>query len=118
MKVSLKELLTDILKNIQPDWNQTDSTKADYIKNKLKITSKSVTQSTAVSVSANGGTAWTQVPFPSSGTPIAIGGYYLDGGYGCSVYAMYLTATYASFAIRNGSSSTLSVKITCHYICI
>ena len=82
-----------------------------------KLGIKYVTASTAESVTANGGTHWFQIPFPSDATPICICGYYLNGGSGCSVYAMYLTDSYASFALRNGSTTNASVIITCYYLC-
>ena len=85
------------------------------------LTIKTVANSTATSVAANGGTAWAQVRYPSGTTPLAVVGYYLDGGYGCSVYNVSLghdsNGYYASFALRNGSTSTNSVKITAHFLC-
>lgn len=82
---------------------------------------ESIAQTSATSVGGNGGTAWTQVRIPSTITPIAIVGYYLDGGSGCSVYNVSVghdsNGYYGSFALRNGQSTTNSVKITAHVLC-
>lgn len=81
---------------------------------------QTVSNSTAVSVPANGGTQWAQVRCPSTIKPIAVVGYYLDGGYGCSVYNASLAQDsqgyYASYALRNGSSSVNSVKVSAHFL--
>ena len=85
------------------------------------VTVVSSTMTTATSVSANGGTAWAQVDCPSGYTPIGIVGYYLNGGSGCSVYNMVVSSNssgyYASFALRNGQSTTNTVKITAYFLC-
>ena len=82
---------------------------------------ESIAQTSATSVGANGGTAWTQVRIPSTITPIAIVGYYLDGGSGCSVYNVSVghdsNGYYGSFALRNGQSTVNSVKITAYVLC-
>lgn len=87
---------------------------------RLKV--ETVRNSSAISVGANGGTAWGQVRIPSDVKPICIVGYYLDGGGGCSVYNVSLgkdsNGYYGSFALRNGQSTTNNVKITAHVLCM
>ena len=81
---------------------------------------KDVEGSTTTAVAANGGTAWLQVRCPANITPVAVVGYYLYGGYECSVYNETLghdsNGYYASFALRNGSSSVNNVKITACFL--
>lgn len=76
-----------------------------------KLVVQRVQAATATNVPANGGTAWVQVPYPSTLKPICVCGYYLDGGSGCTVYNMSCTDTYASFALRNAQSTVNSVKV-------
>lgn len=72
---------------------------------------------TAKTIAANG-TEWISVPFPTSGTAIAVVGYYLNGGTACSVYAFYLGSSNAQFALRNYYSSALTITITAYFLCI
>lgn len=94
-------------------------TLTNLMNNVVKV--ESVSQTTATTVTANGGTAWTQVRCPSTINPLCVVGYYLEGGSGCSVYNMSLghdsNGYYGSFALRNGQSSANSVKITAHFLC-
>ena len=100
--------LTNILNNVLPNQEAMYSV-------------KKYTASSATSVAANGGTNWLQVRLPSTINPISVVGYYLNGGSGCSVYNISLgedsNGKYASFALRNGSTTTASVTADVFVLC-
>jgi hypothetical protein len=74
---------------------------------------------TAVTIAGGGGTVWHTVPLPSSGTAVAVTGYYLNGGYNCKVYSVNLAeGRGAQFALRNDGSSSATVTITAYYLVV
>ena len=85
---------------------------------RANIREESASTSAATSIAA-GSTAWITVPAPSSGTPIAVVGYYLRGGASCSVYNLRLSSNgEASIALRNYGSSSQSVTVTADYLVV
>lgn len=104
-----KEDLKNVLNEVLPIYSSTGFIVKYY------------TATSATSVSANGGTAWFQVRVDSADDPVAIVGYYLNGGSGCSVYNLALqtdsNGRYASFAVRNGASTTSSITATVYVLC-
>ena len=71
-------------------------------------------------ISANNNTAWVNVPFPSSGTPIAIVGYYILGDANvCHVYSIKLQSSVGEFALRRTSTgSAVTGTITARYLVV
>ena len=86
----------------------------------LKTHIETVAAASATSVAANGGTAWIRVDIPAALKPIAVVGYYLDGGSGCTPYNIALghdsAGDYASFAIRNTQTTVNNVTIRAHIL--
>ena len=100
MKVSIKKLLVKVLKRAN-----------------LRVIE--TTGSSATSVAANGGTAWLTAPIPTNCTVIYPIGYYLSGGYNCSVYAIGINSAHlGTVAVRNNGSAAQSVTLTMRYLVI
>lgn len=76
-----------------------------------------VTASSATSVAANGGTAWITVPPPEDCTVIFPIGYYLSGGWNCSVYSIGIdNSNQGKIAIRNNGTAAQTVTATIRYL--
>ena len=96
--LDLKALLTKILK---------------------KLTLSVVSNSTTLTISANG-TAWITVPFPSGVTRsdiICLCGWYLENGWYLNIYDYTIGSTGATFALYNPSSSPSgTVRVHAHFL--
>lgn len=65
------------------------------------------------------GTKWITVPRPSSGTVIALSGYYINGNSTATIYNARLTSSGAQFAIRNPATVAIaSMYITADYLVV
>ena len=68
---------------------------------------------------AASGTKWVSCPLPSSGTVIAVIGYYIGGATQVSLYNISLAQNGASFAIRNyGTTELTNITIQAHYLVV
>lgn len=83
----------------------------------LNFRTVTVTATSATSIASNSA-AWIKVPLPSNGTAIAIVGYYLSGGFTCSIYSIELLSDGAMFALRNYDSAARSVTISARYLVV
>lgn len=63
-------------------------------------------------------TAWVDVPYPSSGTPIAITGYYINGNSTASIYNIRFAPSNVQVALRNNASISTTYTITVDFLCI
>ena len=70
-----------------------------------------------VTVSANG-TYTINVPLPSTGTAIAVVGWYFLGGAGCSIYGLKLTNSGAQIMVRNFLTTQQKVTTTARYLVV
>lgn len=75
-------------------------------------------ESSSVTIAANG-TTWVTVPRPSTGTAIAVVGYYFNGGSTCFAYNVRLITEGAQFAIRNISTTqSVTIKVLVNYLVV
>ena len=75
-----------------------------------------VASSTSTTIAANG-TAWISAPLPQDCTVIYPIGYYLSGGWACSVYAIGINnSNQGTLAIRNNGTSAQTVTPAIRYL--
>lgn len=63
-------------------------------------------------------TEWVNVPYPSSGTAIAITGYYINGNSTASIYNIRFATNYVQVALRNNANVSTTYTITVDFLCI
>lgn len=67
-----------------------------------------------------GSTKWQPIPMPSSGNPIAIVGYQLEGTYhsNLTIYNIPAPTSGSSFAFRNMGTATATATLTVRYLVV
>lgn len=76
-----------------------------------------VENTTTTTIAANG-TEWVVVPKPSSGTPISIVGWYVNGTTGVFPYSVNLTSSGAQFALRNTANASATFTLNARYLVV
>ena len=121
-KITLANLGAIIARKISIDTSATDLTSGSLqaqinsLNSKTNFRKASITSS-AETINANSA-KWITVPLPARGTAISISGYYIDGNSFCAVYAMELTSSGVTIAIRNHSTTSSSITVQIHYLVV
>ena len=76
-----------------------------------------VENTTSTTIAANG-TEWVTVPKPSSGKPISIVGWYVNGTTGVFPYSVNLTSSGAQFALRNTANASATFTLNARYLVV